>query len=313
MRDMLRLFGFPSPTPARAGEAYEWPIFIGTSARYALEWGLGLSLVVHAVLLVVHFSTPDPDHFTHKDKGLEVVLVNSRHAQKPDKAKLAAQSNLDGGGQTDEDVRATTPLPPQEQTQNGDSLMEAKRRVQEAEAAQTQLVNTLKASPNRTQVDPRHTPPSEAVKPNPGLDQMDLAAAVAQTEAEISKKLQEYAQRPRKQFIGSKAVENRFALYVEHWRQYVEKVGTLNYPAAAKGKVYGSLIVSTTIKSDGSIVKVEVVQSSGHKILDAAAMRIIQQASPLPPFPAEIRRDTDMIEIVRTLSFTKADEAKIKD
>ena len=53
--------------------------------------------------------------------------------------------------------------------------------------------------------------------------------------------------------------------------------------------------------------KIEINRSSGHKVLDDAARRIVQMASPYAAFPADIRRDTDIIEITRTWTFTRSD------
>jgi protein TonB len=65
--------------------------------------------------------------------------------------------------------------------------------------------------------------------------------------------------------------------------------------------------MTVAIKSDGSIDYIEVNQSSGHKILDDAAKRIVEMAAPYAEFPADIHRDTDIIEIVRTWTFTRED------
>jgi protein TonB len=159
--------------------------------------------------------------------------------------------------------------------------------------------------------------PQQSEQPAPapvasGLDLLDSAAAIARLEAQIDRSLDELAKRPRTQFIGARAKEYRFAQYVEDWRLKVERVGTLNYPEAARGKLYGSLLLSVTIRADGSVVRVGVDRSSGHKVLDDAAKRIVNMAAPYASFPPDIRRDTDMIEIVRTWTFTKADEVRAK-
>ena len=120
----------------------------------------------------------------------------------------------------------------------------------------------------------------------------------------------EDAQRPRKKFIGARAKEHRFAQYVEDWRLKVERVGTLNYPEEARGRVYGSLLLSVTISADGAVDRVAVHRSSGHKLLDEAAVRIVRLAAPFAPFPPDIARDTDVIEITRTWSFTRADQVR---
>ena len=99
--------------------------------------------------------------------------------------------------------------------------------------------------------------------------------------------------------------EYRFAQYIEDWRRKVERVGTLNYPEEAKGKLYGTLVLSVTIKSDGEVDKVEINRSSGQRILDDAARRIVTMAGPYAVFPADIRRDTDLLIITRSWSFTR--------
>ena len=111
----------PPSTPSVSAGVRAWPVFTGGTARHALEWGVGLSLTLHAILLSVHFVMPDADKLRHRDKGLEVVLVNSRHAERPEQADVLAQTNLDAGGTNGPEGRPSTPLPPLEQTRSGDS------------------------------------------------------------------------------------------------------------------------------------------------------------------------------------------------
>jgi len=296
-----------TPAPGTlAGAVGDWPTFAGHSARYALEWGVGLSLALHAILLSIHFVMPDPAKFKRNDKGLEVVLVNSRHAQRPDTADILAQTNLDAGGNADTKARPATPLPPTEQTRAGNSLVEAQRRSEQPQAPQVEAM-TARQSKATLAVDPRHANPTEVPRPVSGYDLLDSSAAVARIEAQIDKDLMDYASRPRKKFIGARAHEYRFAQYAEDWRQKIERVGTLNYPEAARGKLYGSLLLSVTIRADGSVKSVEVQRSSGHKVLDDAARRIVELAAPYAAFPPDIRKDTDEIDIVRTWTFTNAD------
>ena len=129
---------------------------------------------------------------------------------------------------------------------------------------------------------------------------------MARFEGEIARDLDEYNKRPRKKNIGTRVEEYRFARYVEDWRNKVERVGTLNYPEAAKGKLFGSLILSVTIRSDGSVDKIIIDRPSGHRILDEAARRIVQMAAPYAVFPPDIRRDYEILEITRTLTFTNS-------
>ncbi|MEJ1959977.1 MAG: energy transducer TonB [Nitrosomonadales bacterium] len=132
---------------------------------------------------------------------------------------------------------------------------------------------------------------------------------IAALEAQIDKDMSTYQKMPRRTFIGARTKEYRFAQYVEDWRVKIERVGTLNYPEAARlKKIYGSLQLTISIRADGSVESTEISRSSGQPILDAAAERIVKLAAPFPPFPADIRRDTDILSITRTWSFTQSDK-----
>jgi len=96
---------------------------------------------------------------------------------------------------------------------------------------------------------------------------------------------------------------------VDDFRARIERVGTLNYPQEAKArKVYASLQLTVAIKADGEVESVEINRSSGHRFLDQAARRIVQLSAPFEPFPADIRKDTDILHITRTWTFTRADQ-----
>ncbi len=273
-------------------------------AERNLWLAVGVSLFLHAVVLSVQFKFPDASR-AFKDMALDIILVNSKSARKPGEAQARAQARLDGGGNTDENRRAKTPLPPSAKQQTGADIEQSKRRVKELEAQQQRLLAKERSKTSAAPA-PAKEPAPETVPGVSGLDLAQNALAMARLEAEISKSVEEYNKRPRKKFIGARADEYRFAQYVEEWRIKVERVGTLNYPEAAKGKLYGTLVLSLTIKSDGSVDKVEVNRSSGHKILDDAARRIVVMAGPYAAFPPDIRRDTDILEITRSWSFTNS-------
>jgi protein TonB len=127
-------------------------------------------------------------------------------------------------------------------------------------------------------------------------------------QAQISRNLDAYQKRPRVKNIGASAVEYRFAQYEEDWRHKIERVGTVNYPARARGKLYGDLQLTVTLKPDGNVHSVELARSSGLKVLDDAAFRIVRMASPYAAFPPDIRRDTDLLAITRTWFFGRGDK-----
>jgi protein TonB len=269
---------------------------------------LGLSLALHAAALAVHFKFPQAPRAS-ENLPLEVVLVNAKTRERPAKAEVLAQANLDRGGNVDEDRRAKTPLPVTEPRKPGKDLAEAKRRVEQLEAQQQRLLAQAREAERRAALEPPKPAPAPETPSMPsGRDLADLALAAMRLQAQIDRQIDEYQKRPRKKFIGANAKEYRFAQYEEEWRIKIERVGTLNYPPEARGRHYGNLRLTVTIRADGTVESVELDRSSGLKVLDAAAFKIVQMASPFAAFPADIRRDTDLLVITRTWFFGQGDK-----
>ena len=277
--------------------------------RRNLTLAFGISLLFHGVLLAVRFTPPD---FADKmrERALEVILVNSKSKARPDKAQAKAQTNLDGGGNTEDNRRAKTPLPPSPNTREGNELIEAQRKVAELEAQAQQQMTRLKGE-RSVSLDRGKPEPNPSAEPTrSGLDLASSAMAIARLEGQIARQMEEYNQRPRKKFIGARVEEYRFAQYVKDWRQKIERIGNLNYPDAAKGRLYGSLVLTVVIKASGELERVEVSRPSGQPLLDDAARRIVRMAAPYAAFTDAIRRDTDILEITRTWTFTNADRLR---
>jgi protein TonB len=273
----------------------------------ALSAAIGASIVLHAVLLSFHFKFPD-SRWKSMAPPLDVVLVNARTRDRPAKADVLAQANLDRGGNVDENRRLSSPLPVTNPRNPGRDVLEAQRRVQQLEAQQQRLLAQARESRSRVNVEALKQAPAEDPALVNGRDLADRSLAMMKLEAEIQKNIDEYQKRPRKKFIGARAAEYRFAQYEEEWRAKVERVGTLNYPAEARGKFYGTLRLTVTLRPDGSVESVELDRSSGLKVLDAAAFRIVRMAAPFSKFPASIRRDTDLLVITRTWFFGQGDK-----
>jgi len=139
-------------------------------------------------------------------------------------------------------------------------------------------------------------------------DMIAQAIEIDKKETLIAKNWDDYQKKPKRKFIGARAKEYKYALYVDTWRQKVERVGNLNYPEAAKNlKLYGQLQLTVSIKSDGTLESVELTRSSGHKVLDDAAKQIVELAAPYARFPDDIRNEVDILSITRTWTFTKED------
>jgi protein TonB len=283
--------------------------FISGRQDRLLGAALGLSLALHAALLSMHFKFPDGMRARQESAPLEVVLVNAKTKERPAKADVLAQANLDRGGTVEERRRAKTPLPVTEPPKPGKDLADAQRRQRSLEAKQQELLAQMNATQSRVPAAPAREQGVEEEGAQPkGRDMADLALAAMRLQAQIDRQIEEYQKRPRKKFVGANASEYRFAQYEEDWRVKIERVGTLNYPAEARGKIYGNLRLTVAIRRDGSVESIELDRSSGLGVLDAAAFKIVRMATPFAAFPPDIRRDTDLLVITRTWFFGQGDK-----
>ncbi len=269
--------------------------------------GIGVSLAVHGLLLSLHFQFPDATR-AFKDKALDIILVNSKSAHKPTEAQALAQTNLDGGGNVDEDRRATTPLPPSKQQKSGTELEQAQKRVQALEAKQQRLLAQARAKQSvKPQKEAEEQP--EQIETPSGRDLVSNALAMARLEGEIAKNMDAYNSRPWLKTLSPRTLESSSAFYLSAWASKVEKVGTLNFPRQANKSMYGQVRVWVVLNaSDGAFVTAEIRQTSGNSALDKAAIRIIQMGAPYGQMPPAMLVDGDKVAervgFSRLLDFT---------
>ena len=280
---------------------------------------LCLAAIAHAtVILGVSFSPEDlrpPPMDT-----MEITLVQQASPEAPDQAKVLAQANLQGGGDSNDDVRPSAPTPPlfpdttpavtlPASTPPPQPVTQKSAPVTESPPAPVEtrpLLTTDKASdfevpaqPSKEEKvvsEPEHRPTATQLLTN--------SFRVAALSAEIKRKLEAKAQRPKQKFISASTREYKYAAYMEAWRAKVERVGNLNYPDEARRRgLSGSLILDVALNVDGSVNDVVIRHSSGESVLDDAAIRIVMLAAPYAPLPQNIRVDTDILHITRTWEF----------
>lgn len=270
-----------------------------------------VSLSLHiAILLGITFNFPQPA-FDKTASSLEVVLVNYKTQTKPQESKLLAQSDLDGGGNTDADRQAKTPLPVLPRAKPVQNEQSAQQKVKQLEQEAQKLMAAVSKIP---EVAESRAPDNESSsKPIAATDAAGLmlrSLDIARLQAQIDQDHDSYQKRPKRKFIGARTKEYRFARYVEDWRLKVERIGNMNYPEAArKEKIYGNLQLTVGIRADGSLESIEINRSSGKKVLDEAAINIVKLAGQngFAPFPPDISRDTDILHITRTWVFASTD------
>jgi len=263
------------------------------------------SIAFHTIAIVgLGFNLPRMMREAAPHNIMDVVLVNSKSFAKPTRADALSQANLDGGGNTDKKMRASTPFPMADPRQPSPELKASEERRKQLEAESREIMLQLQSKAAVTPVQQQQEA-REIVERNLEIERL---------EAQIRREHQAYQERPRKKFIGARTEEYRFATYIDRWRVKVERIGTMNYPQEARAKgIHASLQLTVGIKRDGEIESVEINRRSGHRFLDDAARRIVRMAAPFEPFPPEIRADTDILYITRTYNFTRADEVVTSD
>ncbi|MBY0498441.1 MAG: TonB family protein [Nitrosomonas sp.] len=271
-----------------------------------------VSFLLHIVILFgVTFQFPHPQ--TDKiASSLEVVLVNNKTLSQPKESKLLAQDNLDGGGNTDDDRKAKTPLPVLPKSKPILNEKVAQQKVKQLEQEAKKLMAAVSDIPQIQALETQDNENEDENKPA-DVDANELllrSLDIARLRAQVDQDHDSYQKRPKRKFVGARTREYRFARYVEDWRLKVERIGNLNYPEAArKEKLYGNLQLTVGIRADGSLESIEVNRSSGKKILDDAAINIVKLAGQngFAPFPPDIRQDTDILHITRTWVFASSD------
>lgn len=274
-----------------------------------IQWALLASLAVHGVLLTIRFVDPEGFNRVFTDTPLEVILVNAKSSEKPDKAKAIAQASLAGGGEA-ERGRATSPLPPSALTEVGDTQeQEAAHKLKTLQEQQNLLLAQVKS-----QLAALPPPdPNKAASKAEQIEREEKRRQLIKILAEIERRINQENSRPKKRYISPSVREEVYAVYYDALRRAIEDKGTENFPTAGGKKLYGELTMIVTVNHDGKVVQTEVVESSGIPVLDRRAATIARAAGPFGKFSKAMRRQADQILVVSRFKFTRDEtlEAKV--
>ena len=268
-----------------------------------LQLALGASIAVHAVLLTVRFVDPEAFNRVFEDTPLEVILVNARTTERPDKARAIAQASMAGGGDADKG-RATSPLPPALLSEMGDDTeQEAQRKLQNLQEQQNLMLAQVKKQLAAL-------PPPDPRQPIASTEQAEREEKRRQLIkllAEIERRINQENARPKKRYISPATREEVYAVYYDHLRRAIEDKGTENFPEAGGKKLYGELTMLVDVNANGLLLKTTIVESSGNPTLDRRAEAIVQTAAPFGSFSAAMRRTADVISVPSRFKFTRDD------
>ena len=275
--------------------------------RERFNFTMFLSVAVHGILIFgISFGAVQS---TSEMPTLEITLAAHHSEIAPNRADFLAQANQLGSGSLTEDAPAVAPTSPFQADYESATLQAAQPVAPEQTAAQregsTELVTTSANARKQSNDALTVTDEGDAQVSSPDSSRLAIASLMAQLDSQV----QEYARRPRRVVLTAAATQrSEDALYLDGWRRRIEAIGNLNYPdAARRQKLYGSLRLLVSILPNGSIQKTEILQSSGHAVLDQAALDIVMLASPYEPFPPELSKQADIVEIIRTWRFHEGD------
>lgn len=265
-----------------------------------LQIALGISAAVHAVLLTVRFVDPEGFNRVFQDTPLEVILVNARSDERPEKAQAIAQASLAGGGEAAKG-RATSPLPPSALTEIGDASEDAQRKI---EAMQDQQMLLLAQIKRQLAAMPPPDPRDASTTPD-AVAREQKRRQLVKLLAEIERRINEENARPKKRYISPATREEVYAVYYDTLRRKIEERGTTYFPEAAGKKLYGELTMIVTVNHDGRVLDTEIVETSGNLTLDRRAQTIARSAGPFGRFSDAMRRKADQIVVVSRFKFTR--------
>ena len=265
-----------------------------------LQIALIVSVGVHAVLLAVRIVDPAGFNRIFEDTPLEVILVNSRSGEAPEKAQAIAQANLAGGGEA-ATGRATSPLPVSALTELGDANEETKKQIEQLQETQQQMLTQVR---RELALMPPTDPLRDQGTPEE-REQEERRRQLIETLAEIEKRINEENARPKKRYISPATREAVYALYYDQLRRKIEERGTRNFPENQGKKLYGELTMNVTVDAAGRVVETEVVRGSGSKVLDRRAVAIVNAAAPYGRFSTAMRKNADQLVITSRFRFTR--------
>lgn len=245
-------------------------------------WVLAFSLLVHAIVVLgISFVMPTQAENRSFAPPMKIMLVSTPSATEPEAPDTLAQSDSRGEDDGAEPLRWSM---------DGG----AARLVEQLEREQLLLEQQFDAwlSPE----------PQAAAENSPAPEQGDRDALMQR----IDLALLNARANPRERFVHANSRASDLAPYLENWRLVVERVGNLNYPEAARRqRLEGKLVLDVAVRADGSVADISVLRSSGHPELDDGAERIVRIAAPFGRFPESLRRDYDILHIIRTWKFSQ--------
>lgn len=268
---------------------------------------LFMALAVHAVIVLGITFAPEPPRSSAQT--MEITLSQFDDETDPDEADFLAQTSQQGSGSEEEARELTSPQPTEaSQPKIAEVQPEPPSRTEPVKQQDREAVKTEAASVRQVREPEEAVEPTEEPLPvRKKKSLMERSLEIASLEARFDAQRQAYAKKPRiMRVTAASTLRSSNAWYVQNWITKVTRVGNINYPTEARrAGIYGTLRMLVSLKKDGTIKEVAILQSSGSTVLDDAAIRIVRMAAPFAPFPEGMKEEVDELEIIRTWSFQR--------
>lgn len=265
-----------------------------------------VAVLFHGIVILGVTFTASPLGESDLIPTLRVTLVQETtptEAVPEEDVYLAQRTRVGAGGAAAGDRPTTTlsadHLITQEGDQRGADLLDTTPR--EPVPSADRLVTRNESA---TQIDAVPDPtedPAEEAQTAANL----LARNAAQT---LAAEIDLQAQNPQTDRLDGPPApstrESMLAAYLDGWRRRVERIGTLNFPAEARGQGFSNNpTVEVTIDADGSLEAIVVRESSGNAALDQAALTILRSAAPFEPLPEGVRAEYGLLRFAYEWDF----------
>lgn len=268
-----------------------------------ITWPFVVALVVHGLLILgVGFNIDLPE--IKATPTLDITLVQTHSEISPNNPDFLAQANQQGSGTSEQKNLPRSPLA---SIKNNTQPGEAPFTAEESSPQETHTIQPHILTTKAETFDPIKQDPEDKQQNTQTVNEVDTEETreIAQLLAEMDEDEEHYAKRPRIHFIDSISAKSSIeAAYIDEWVKKIERIGNVNFPKEAiQRNLNGKLILNATLDHSGNVIDVKIDVSSGYRVLDNAALRIVQLASPYPPLPEPIRKKWDQLNITRTWIF----------
>lgn len=265
-----------------------------------LQTAFAIAFAAHVVLIAaLAFTAPTPE----PHKTLDVTFsINTSNKNTPKNAKHIASENQEASGTVTSD---STPTTTERNQQVGEVVQETQhQKLKQVKQSTAQQIVTTKAIKEQKAINEDELDEQEQADDG----QSDIERQIAEMralEARLAREQQAYAQRPKvHRFTSVAALASKDAAYLKQWQERVETIGNANYPASAVAQgLFGDVTLKVTQSISGALKEIEIIKSSGHRLLDEAARKSVELAAPFSPYPDNLGKEQDIVEIFRTWQF----------